>query len=99
MTRKGSATFSQVVRWSSSLKSWKTMPILRLSEALHCESESPVFLKPLNIAEAWLFMLNSGSGINGFGRRHGARGKSRIQGLFGFSDGNTHYLPGLRDPL
>ena len=25
-------------------------------------------------------MLNCRSGINGFGRRHGARGKSRIQG-------------------
>jgi hypothetical protein len=31
MTRNGSATFSQVVRWSSSLKSWNTMPMRRLS--------------------------------------------------------------------
>src|SRR5665811_1500564 len=33
MTRSGSATFSQVVRWSSSRKSWKTMPIRRLRAA------------------------------------------------------------------
>jgi hypothetical protein len=30
-----------------------------------------VFLKPLEIAKDWHFMLNSWSGINGFGQRMG----------------------------
>jgi len=44
MTRNGSATFSQVVRWSSSRKSWKTMPILRLS------AERPLAASGQNVA-------------------------------------------------
>ena len=48
--------------------------------------------KALKIAEDWYFMLNSGFGINGFGRRFGALGNYTINGHLGFSDGNSHYL-------
>jgi hypothetical protein len=44
-------------------------------------------------------MLNSRLGINGFGRRMGPGAKSEKKGHFGFSDGNTPNLPGLRDTL